>query len=118
MTEKPSETLTDGTGVGNVELLEGQLAAARAEAARLREEVERVKGNAVSILMSGCTKHHRPSVDDLRGCLLCERAALEKAHALLREWLDTELDTMDEEFAPWIEQFTKRVKAALEARDE
>lgn len=34
-------------------------------------------------------------------------------HALLREWLDAELDPEDEEYGPWMESFTTRVEAAL-----
>lgn len=32
---------------------------------------------------------------------------------LLQEWLDTELDAQDEEYEPWLESFTARVKAAI-----
>jgi hypothetical protein len=35
------------------------------------------------------------------------------ALALLREWRATELDSMDEEFQPWLDSFTKRVDAVL-----
>ena len=41
------------------------------------------------------------------------RAELATAHELLREWRATELDSMDEEFQPWIDQFTARVDVAL-----
>lgn len=40
-------------------------------------------------------------------------AALREAEAVLREWRATELDPMDEEFEPWLEQFTARVDALL-----
>lgn len=38
-----------------------------------------------------------------------ESAALKEAMALLAEWKNTELDFMDDEFEPWIEQFTERI---------
>jgi len=40
----------------------------------------------------------------------------EQACALLREWLETELDSMDEEFEPWIESFTNRIHTVLALR--
>lgn len=51
----------------------------------------------------------------LHGELAAARAELDAANDLLREWLNTELDSMDEEFQPWIDSFTARIKAALAA---
>ena len=38
----------------------------------------------------------------------------QKMRVLLQEWLTTEMDSMDEEYAPWIESFTRRIRVALE----
>ena len=40
-------------------------------------------------------------------------ARVKRLESLLREWLDTELDAMDEEFEPWINSFASRIRAAL-----
>lgn len=40
---------------------------------------------------------------------------LAEMRALLVEWRETELDSMDEEYEPWIESFTARVDAVLGA---
>lgn len=48
------------------------------------------------------------------GCRAPElERALAAAHALLREWLATELDPEDEEYDAWLESFTERVNKAL-----
>ena len=38
-----------------------------------------------------------------------------EAENLLKEWLATEMDSMDEEFETWLEQFTKRIETVLHA---
>lgn len=45
--------------------------------------------------------------------LAAQTAAREAAESLLREWLNTELDSMDEEFEPWVASFTERIEALL-----
>lgn len=44
-----------------------------------------------------------------------EQQRSDDAIALLREWRATAADCMDEEFEPWLEQFTKRVDAVLDS---
>lgn len=41
------------------------------------------------------------------------RERLAEARALLREWMDTELDPEDETYAPWLDSFMDRVAGAL-----
>jgi len=52
--------------------------------------------------------------DDLIVALF-ERNAAEaralKAEALLREWLEAECDSEDEEYQPWVDSFTARIRA-------
>lgn len=37
----------------------------------------------------------------------------EDPRTLLQEWLDTELDPQDEEYQPWMDDFTARVREAM-----
>jgi hypothetical protein len=45
--------------------------------------------------------------------LLAVTAERDASNALLREWLNTELDEQDEDYANWLCSFTERVEAAL-----
>ena len=68
-------------------------------------------------MIENCKRGHAVVKGQKEFCPWCRVMALEAkmyiSRRLLREWLRTELDPMDEEFAPWLESFTERVKKAL-----
>ena len=66
-----------------------------------------------------CKAAHPDSDPAHAMCDACEKLERElaEAHALLREWLVTELDSLDEDFEPWVTSFTQRIHAAIDAAE-
>jgi hypothetical protein len=83
------------------------MVAAKTMHAELRASVATgtVCGTSIPIVSSG------PEGD--KAYLHSPQVGVHPAVALLAEWLDTEIDPEDEEYAPWMDSFTARVKAAI-----
>jgi hypothetical protein len=81
----------------------------RGELAAVHAQIEEYKAMAVA--------RSEQLASALKAKEEAERDA-QSLRALLTEWSETELDYMDEEYQQWIDSFTARVSAAIDATRE
>ena len=95
------------------ELLVSQIESKDAELAVAREAIARYRRISESGESLGGELEEREARMNAES--ECDRLSndAQKFRSLLIEWRETELDSMDEEFEPWMESFTTRVDAAL-----